>query len=206
MLFLRIPAPSTARLLRLMIPGLAFLLAACRLFASLPAAVPTLQPAAASPTAGHLTNVDWLAYHDPDAGFSIQHPLTWQQSDNSSVPVEFVLQAAPGTTLLEKLMQIDVTPNATDCREARYGGEVTASENVAVNGVSFLKEWGAGLGAGNLYEWTGYSTMKGSNCITITFVLHSANPGVYSTPPPDFDEAAESQIFNQMLDTFRFDP
>ena len=43
------------------------------------------------------------------------------------------------------------------------------------------------------------------NPTLLDFVLHSANPGVYETPPPDFDEAAESQIFDQMINTFRFD-
>lgn len=185
--------------------AIGLVIAGCRLQA-LSVAPPTSEPTIAIATGGHLPNVDWLAYHDETAGFSIQHPLTWQQSDNGGVPAEFALLAAPGTTLVEKLLQIDVTPNATDCRESRYGGEVTSSQNVSINGVSFFKESGAGLGAGNVYEWTGYSTMKGSSCITITFVLHSANPGVYETAPPAFDETAESEIFNQILDTFRFDP
>jgi hypothetical protein len=168
--------------------------------------VPTAEEVTAAATSGHLPHVDWLAYHDDQGRFSIQRPLTWQQSDSGSGQVEFVLPVAPGTTLVEKIMQIDVTVDATDCRESRYDGEATSSQKIAINGVRFLKEAGAGLGAGNIYEWTGYSTMKGSTCITITFVLHSANPGVYSTPPPAFDAVAESEIFNQMLDTLRFDP
>jgi hypothetical protein len=170
-----------------------------------PTIAPTEPAPTVAPTEGHLPNVDWLAYHSDLGWFTIQHPLTWQQSDNGGDPVEFVLPAAPGTTLLEKFMDIDVTPNATDCRELRYSGDNTTSENISVNGVNFLKETGAGLGAGNVYEWTGYSTLKGTTCISITFVLHSANPGVYSTAPPDFDEAAESAIFDEILNTFKFD-
>ena len=170
---------------------------ACGLVTDAPPAAPS--PA---PTAGHLPNVDWATYTDP-AGFSIQHPLTWQQVNNEGDPPTFSLQAAPGTTLLEKYMQIDVTPDATQCRQMRYGGETTSSSNVTVNGVRFLKEAGAGLAAGNVYEWTGYSTLKGTSCITILFVLHSANPGVYATAPPPFDEASESAIFNQILGTYR---
>lgn len=184
-------------------------LAGCGGQPALPTALPavTLQPATASAAPAHLPNVDWLTYHDDVGGFSIQHPLTWQQRNNPGDPIEFVLTAAPGTTLLEKLLDIDVTPNAGECRERRYdGGGSLTSESVTRNGVNFLKETGAGLGAGNIYEWTGYSTQKGATCITITFVLHSANPGVYATPPPAFDAAAESQVFEAMLDTFRLDP
>lgn len=164
-----------------------------------------LPPAPESvPTQGHLPNVDWLTYSDP-AGFSIQHPLTWQQRNNEGDPPLFSLEAAPGTTLLEKYVQIYVTPDATECSQKLYGGETIPPSEVTINGVQFLKEAGAGLGAGNVYEWTGYSTMKGTTCISILFVLHSANPGVYSTEPPAFDYAAESAVFDEMINTFRYD-
>jgi photosystem II stability/assembly factor-like uncharacterized protein len=38
------------------------------------------------------------------------------------------------------------------------------------------------------------------------FVLHSLNPGNYSTPPPVFDKAAESLVFAQMMGTFGWTP
>ena len=173
---------------------------------AVPPVVAVTEPAPTTgPTQGHLPFVDWLAYHDDIGGFTIQHPLTWQQVNNDGDPVEFSLQAAPGTTLLEKYMQIDVTPNAAECRQMRYGTEPFTSEHVTVNGVDFLRETGAGLGAGNVYEWTGYSTLKGTTCISVIFVLHSANPGVYATEPPAFDAAAESEIFDQLINTFQFD-
>lgn len=172
---------------------------ACGLVPGAPAAVQT-----PTPTAAHLPNVDWLTYSDP-AGFSIQHPLTWQQVSNEGDPPLFSLQAAPGTTLLEKYMQIGVTPDASECRQMLYGGETIKPSTVTINGVEFLKEAGAGLGAGNVYEWTGYSTLKGTTCISILFVLHSANPGVYATEPPAFDYEAESAVFDELINTFRFD-
>ncbi|HET6845445.1 MAG TPA: hypothetical protein VFH29_01340, partial [Anaerolineales bacterium] len=163
--------------------GILFVAAATLACGLIPSATPPASTPTPVPTTGHLPNVDWLTYTDP-AGFSIQHPLTWQQVNNQGDPPLFSLQAAPGTTLLEKYMQIDVTPGSTDCRQTLYGGETIRPSTVTINGVQFLKEAGAGVGAGNAYEWTGYSTLKGSTCITILFVLHSANPGVYSTPPP----------------------
>jgi len=177
------------------------LFGACRLLAPTPPALPPTS----TPTPGDQPSVDMLTYHDNLGGFSIQRPATWQQVNNEGDPATFSLEAAAGTTLLEKYMQIDVTPYAAECRQLRYGTEAFASSNVTINGVEFFRESGAGLGAGTVYEWTGYSTLKGTTCITIIFVLHSANPGVYATEPPAFDPAAESEIFDVLISTFRFD-
>ena len=158
------------------------------------------------PTQGPLPHVDWLAYHDDKAGFSIQHPLTWQRVENNGGPAVFALQAASGTNLLEKRMEIDVRPAAGDCKQSTYGGGASAAPtHVLVSGVDFLRETGTGIAAGNIYDWTSYSTVRRGYCITLTFVLHFASSGVYSTEPAPFDRAAESAIFDEMLGTFRFD-
>ncbi len=169
---------------------------------------PSPAPATGIPTEGHLPQVDWLAYRDPTGGFSIQHPLTWQESQGSGYPVVFTLQAAPGTTLLNKTMEIMVTPDSAECKESTYSSDTgtTSPHQVVINGVNFLKETGSGIGAGNIYDWTAYSTRRGTTCITITFVLHSANAGVYSTEPAPFDKVAESVVFDELIDTFRFGP
>ena len=74
--------------------GIAILLAACNPAMPTPSDFPTRPPteiptvvATAIPTQGHLPNVDWLAYHDDKTGFSVQHPLTWQESDAGGYPV-----------------------------------------------------------------------------------------------------------------------
>lgn len=174
---------------------------------SQPPSTPTSAAPEVTPTQGHLPQVDWLAYHDEVGGFSIQFPLTWQRQNPTGYPVVYSLPAAPGTMLLEKRMEINVTPNASQCRESTYqsapGG--SPAQQVAINGIDFLKETGSGIATGNLYDWTAYSTLKGSTCITITFVLHSASSGVYSTEPAPFDKAAESEIFAELLSTFKFD-
>jgi hypothetical protein len=190
--------------------GISFLLAACGTLMPTPnefPPMPSTEALTSVPTKGHLPNVDWLAYHDGSAGFSIQHPLTWQKSDADGYPVVFTLEAAPGTTLINKTMEINVTKNITDCKEKTYTSETgtTSPANVTVNGISFLKEQGSGIGAGNIYDWMSYSTIKGSTCINLTFVLHSANAGVYSTEPAPFDKAAESEVFDELLNTFKFD-
>jgi len=160
-----------------------------------------------APTRSHLPNVDWLTYHDNKAGFSIQRPLTWHETNARGYPVIFSLQAAPGTTLLNKAMEINVTENAVLCRETTYlsGGGASSAQNVIVNGTNFLKESGSGIAAGNIYDWTSYSTTRGVNCINLTFVLHSADGGVYFTEPAPFDETVESEVFDGLLNTFKFD-
>ena len=80
-------------------------------------------------------------------------------------------------------MEIDVRDLGLDCRQTTYGGAVVSDTRTSLqtDGGSFLVETGTGIALGNIYEWTSYSTLRGANCVTITFVLHSANPG--STPP-----------------------
>jgi hypothetical protein len=76
------------------------------------------------------------------------------------------------------------------------------STPVSFNGIAFIKESGSDAGAGNLYQWTAYSTLKGSTCISLGFVLHSNNPGNFATPPPVFDQNAESAVFEEIMSTF----
>jgi hypothetical protein len=55
----------------------------------------------------------------------------------------------------------------------------------------------------NQWDWTAYSTVKGTACISLTFILHSVNPGVYyPTPVPVFDMAVESAIFSTIMSTY----
>ena len=190
--------------------GIAIMLAACSPSTPLlPTHFPSTQPPTYIPNLAEtpLPTPQQVVYHDDKAGFSIQHPLTWKESDAGGYPVVFSLTAAPGTTLIDKSMEINATENAMDCKETTYNSDTgtTSPETLTVNGISFLKESGSGIGAGNIYDWTSYSTMKGSMCINVTFVLHSANSGVYSTEPASFDKAVESAIFGPLLNTFKFD-
>jgi hypothetical protein len=184
-----------AQCLRILMPWAILVLAACgRAF---PPPIPTQGP---------LPHADWLAYHDTTAGFSILHPPTWQRTDDGSYPVVFALPATPGTNLIEKTLEINVKPAAAACRQSSHGGTAAgAPEHVTVNGTDFLREGGSGIAAGNIYDWTSYSTLMGTNCVTLTFVLHSSSSGVYPTEPAPFDKPAESAIFTEILSTFRVD-
>lgn len=168
------------------------------------AACQVLTRPTAVPAAGHLSNVDWAVYEDP-AGFSIQYPPTWKRRGNGQYPIVFGLEAAPGTTLLEKTMEIEVAPSADECRQTRYGAGGDAPTHVSINGIDFLREYGGGIAAGNIYDTVSYSTPRAAACITVTFVLHAASSGVYMTEPAPYDKAAESEIFGELLSTFKFE-
>jgi hypothetical protein len=73
---------------------------------------------------------------------------------------------------------------------------------ITINGISFLKQTGGDAGAGNIYQWVAYSTFLENVCVSLDFILHSHNPGVYPTPPPEFDYTAEVVIFDQIVSTY----
>jgi hypothetical protein len=65
-----------------------------------------------------------------------------------------------------------------------------------------LKEIGGEGAAGSVYYATAYSTLKGNACISLSFVLKAANLGNFPTPPPAFDQAAESAVFPIIMSTY----
>ena len=151
----------------------------------------------------------WSSYHDDEGKFSLLYPSDWRRWDTSGYPVIFSVEVPPGTTLGEKQMRISVIQGVSECSNANAGGPVDTAppENITTpSGLTFLKESGADAGAGNVYQLTSYSILNGSTCVTITFVLHSSNPQMYDTPPPDYDPVAESQVFAKILNTLQFDP
>ena len=106
-----------------------------------------------------------------------------------------------GTNLLSKYIQIHVREGVNPCVSPAVENPVT-SENVTINNIPFVKQSGQGAAAGNRYDWTAYSTIYNDACISLAFILHSANPGNYATPPPVFDKAAESAVIEATMATF----
>ncbi len=107
-----------------------------------------------------------------------------------------------GTNLLEKYVQIHVVEDASSCVSPAVDGVPTSTENVTINNVQFVKTTGQGAAAGNRYDWTAYATTRNNACITLAFILHSANPGNYATPPPEFDMAQESAVIGTTINTY----
>ncbi len=154
---------------------------------------PSTTAAATNPTTG------WNSFQSNNYGFSFKYP---PGSTTISNGARTFLPITAGTNLIEKYVDVSIVEGANPCKAPDPGGPVSASENVTINGIQFLKETGSGAAAGNLYEFVAYSSMSNNACVTLSFVLHSANIGNYATPPPEFDKASESAVFDQIIKTF----
>ena len=162
---------------------------------------PTLTPVPTFTPTPNPTS-DWLMYTNSYYGFQFKYPprledIPSQNNNYRRIDLSF----AQGTNLVEKYLEATVKENASVCKSSKL---VNTSESVTFNGVSFLKETGQEGAAGNIYDVVAYSAFRAgtSTCVTMDFVLHSTNPGVYPTPPPLFDMAAESAVFAQIMSTF----
>jgi hypothetical protein len=143
----------------------------------------------------------WSTYQNSKFAFSFQYPpgsSVASQSDNGG---RVYLPFAAATNLVQKYVDVSVVENATECKSPATTPQASG-QDVTINGIPFLKETGSEGAAGQLYDWEAYSTDKGGDCISMTFVLHSSNAGNFSTPPPAFDAEAESAVFDTIMSTF----
>jgi hypothetical protein len=112
-----------------------------------------------------------------------------------------------GTNLSQKYLEMIVTENANPCRSPlATSSMLETSETVIINDLTFLKETGQDGTAGHINKWVAYSTARNDACVSLDFVLRSANPGVFTTPPPLYDEVAESSVFSRIVSTFGWLP
>lgn len=166
-----------------------------------PTVTPTLISFPTSPTGV------WLTFTNDTYNFRFLYPEESQiipgGNDNSTrINLPFV----QGTNLREKYLQMSVNENVNPCQSplSSISPPGSPTETVVFNGISFLKQVGGDAGVGHLHEWVGYSTLKGNACISMDFVLHSLNSGNFATPVPEFDKAAESLVFGQIVSTFQW--
>lgn len=150
-----------------------------------------------NPTSG------WEKYFSEKYGFEFKYPngssISGQSDAHARITIPVVTS---GTNLSEKYVDVTVAEAANPCKSPDIGGTPATTENVTINGIQFFKESGTGAAAGNVYDYVAYSSLANNNCASLTFVLHSADPGVYPTPPPSFDKVAESAVFDLIIKTF----
>jgi hypothetical protein len=177
---------------------------------------PVVTAAPSTPTTAATTTVtptettppftaNWPTYTNLAYQFKFQYPPEGTVSNQSDTTAHITLPFMPNTNLSEKYLDVNVAPNATICTSpltANYAPGSIPVTIVTINGIGFFKESGSDSGAGHTHQWTAYSTLKDSTCISLSFVLHSTNPGVYPTPPPVFDQNVESAVFEQIMSTF----
>ncbi|HUI88847.1 MAG TPA: NBR1-Ig-like domain-containing protein [Anaerolineales bacterium] len=182
-------------------------------FTSAPVNVPTNTPI--PPTATPISSTTntplpgTLTYVNQAYGFEFNYPSQALISNQTSTGARITLPFTPGTNLAEKYLDVNVAANATASTcisptAQQYAPGSLQPQQVTFNGVNFVRESGELGAAGNLFDWVAYSTLKGTNCISLTFTLHSINPGAVSTPPPTFDMQAESAVFMNIVSTFLF--
>ncbi len=163
---------------------------------------PSSTPTATSPST---TIPGWSTYQNYKYMFAFQFPpgsILTSASDNGGhidLPI-----LTPGTNLHAKYLDISVVDGATICQSPETTQSMPTSDpqNVTINGIQFLKQTGEGAAMSKRYDWTGYSTMKGSACISLTFTLRSVVQGVVDPTPPAYDPVAESAVFGTIMSTY----
>ena len=167
---------------------------------STPTSTPTNTPAA-TPTPTSF-GTGWFLFTNTKYAFAFQLPpssTVASKTDNSS---RILLPFASGTNLVEKYLDVSVGDPSTTCRSPLGTGGVQISQPVTINGIAFLKEGALEGAVGNIYDWVAYSTVKGSACISMSFVLHAYSTSAVPTPPPSYDAAAEKAVFSQIMATY----
>jgi hypothetical protein len=162
---------------------------------------PTTPVATISATAGTPSSYS-SAYENSKYNFKFAMPVgasIVSQTDNVG-RVALPLVAA-GTNLQEKYILVTATEGKNPCVTTDMEGG-TAIVSVTINGNTFSKQTGQGVAAGNQYDWTSYATTRNNACVLITFVMHSTNPGNYSTPPAVYDPVAEGAVIDTVMNTF----
>jgi hypothetical protein len=166
-----------------------------------PTSTKTPSSSTPTPTPTGTNTANWNTYQNTKYGFSFKFPpgsIISNQSDNSGrIDLPFTL----GTNLVEKYLSVRVVDGANPCKSPDIG-PVISSQNITINGIQFLKESGSEGAVGNFYDTVAYSTAKSNACISLTFILHSLNPGNFPTPPPTFDPTAESSVFLTIMSTY----
>lgn len=153
----------------------------------------------------------WVQYQDDAFGFTLRHPDSGV-AVNTNPPtvagqnsVRIDLPFTPNTNLSEKYLQIDTYTGTDVCASPHsegYADDMLNPGEVTLGDITWKTHTAGGAGAGNFYEWFAYSTSHNGNCVVLTFVLHSVNVGNFSTPPAEFDRAAEMGVFEEIVSTF----
>jgi hypothetical protein len=176
------------------------IIAAAAVLAALACSLPGPAPATATPVPGEIP-AGWICYTNTTYGFEVCYPPDATINTASPEHSRIDLSITPDTTLLSKQMDVDAGEGWSTC-DSPWGSTPGATQTIG--GLEFLVQSGEEGTAGHLHRWTGYSTERDGVCVSLTGLLDSANPMVYSTPPPDYDLAAESAVFGQIVATFRW--
>ncbi len=157
---------------------------------------------------GALPGADgWTICRSLRYGFEVSYPMDSSLGEVREDYARINLPITPGTNLVEKYLEIDASQGAASCTSPLAQGFEPAAvptQQVSLQSLGFTRQEGREGAAGNHYQWVAYSITKGDVCVSLSFVLHSANPENFATPPPEFDPVQESGIFDQVVATFKW--
>ncbi len=138
-------------------------------------------------------------------------PTFLSRSQMYTVTPELVLQfidsqSYANTNLIEAYFlfgsSTDEKAVSTCLEPVASGGPETLLGEVTIDGVTFTKSQGGGVGAGNIYEQTYFRAVHNATCFEITYDVHYGNIGNYEPgTTKEFDQAALIQKFDQTLST-----
>jgi hypothetical protein len=144
-------------------------------------------------------NTGQSSYLNQKYGFQFSYPASGNITASQDSFVHINLPFNSGTNLIEKYLEVTVFENVSPCTspfaKGHAPGSIVSESVTSSNGIQFVKESGQEGAAGQVYEWVAYSAVKGTACISLNFVLHSANPSNYPVPPPVYSKDLESAIF-----------
>lgn len=183
-------------------------------------APPTVTPSPAATPAAVDTSA-WLTYQDAAHGFELHYPRDGQIHKNAPFAVPFASDQeigtqidlpllVLGTALLEKYVFIEAGERpAAECERpelaARTGDAIPDGvAEVRLNGVHFWKTDALAGAAGIWWRAQSYQAANGTSCVVLQTVMLGYNPAIYADPPPAYDRAAETAIFDEILATFRW--
>lgn len=170
-------------------------------------ATATPVPATATPTTSGTNTSDWTVFQNTKYKFQFKYPPTSTLTDQADASARIDLPFTQGTNLTSKYINVSVAEGTSPCKSTVPGTSApTSSGNVTVNGITFLKEVGTEIAAGNVYDWEAYSATPPNStaCVSVAFVLRSGNTG--TTELPAFDRTAEAAVFPVILSTFAWMP
>lgn len=169
-----------------------------------PTPLPTVTPLPTSSPVPTVPAGEWLTFTNATYQFQFNYPpQSVIAGGGNDTFTRIDLPFAQGTNLREKYLEMIVTENASPCQSPLATQSILeTSEVITLNGLTFLKQTGGDAGAGNIHQWVAYSIFEGNICVSLDFILHSLNPGNYSDPPPVFDYALETAVFDQIAATF----
>jgi hypothetical protein len=153
-------------------------------------------------------NTGQLSYINQKYGFQFSYPASSSLTTAQDGFVRINLPFVSGTNLIEKYLEVTVFENVSACTSpftnGHAPGSIVSESVTSSNGIQFVKESGQEGAAGQMYEWVAYSAVKGTACISLNFVLHSANPLNYPVPPPVYNKDLESAVFLDVASSFNW--